>query len=129
MEIIIGEQVKDNTFAHKRIEIPDSEIDHILDVFEGKIKIRATDLQKVHNIGYNEGYTQGYTQGYLDGIGVKQVSSERPHGKWIKLRDYDFKCSLCGLSIMDEYNYCPECGADMREDADNETHDKTEGMH
>lgn len=39
---------------------------------------------------------------------------ERPQGEWIKLRDYDFKCSLCGFSIMDKYNFCPECGADMR---------------
>lgn len=40
----------------------------------------------------------------------------RPQGEWIKLRDYDFKCSVCGYSLMDKYNFCPECGADMRGD-------------
>lgn len=45
------------------------------------------------------------------------------HGEWIKqIRDYGkycitegFECSICGLELMDnDYNYCPECGADMR---------------
>ena len=25
------------------------------------------------------------------------------------------RCSECGLTIMDRYKYCPNCGADMRE--------------
>ena len=38
----------------------------------------------------------------------------RPQGEWIRLRDYDFKCSLCGESMMDEHNFCPNCGALMK---------------
>lgn len=47
------------------------------------------------------------------------------HGKWIwKLADNgwaDNICSVCGYTINDDihvhvdYNYCPNCGADMRE--------------
>lgn len=57
MEIIIGEHVKDNTFAHKRIQIPDSEIEHILDVIEFKIKTKdtASELQKAYQNGYRDG--------------------------------------------------------------------------
>jgi len=33
------------------------------------------------------------------------------------------KCSNCGqlIDIRDEYNYCPNCGADMREDTDDQS--------
>ena len=41
---------------------------------------------------------------------------KRPQGEWIELRKYDYKCSICGQSMMDKWNYCPECGADMRGD-------------
>lgn len=58
-----------------------------------------------------EAYMRGYKKGKIAGI---LKGKERPQGEWIKLRDYDFKCSLCGLSMMDKYNFCPECGADMR---------------
>ena len=39
---------------------------------------------------------------------------KRPQGEWIELRKYDYKCSICGQSMMDKWNYCPNCGADMR---------------
>lgn len=58
---------------------------------------------------------------------------ERPHGKWIKInpesRGYAefFRCSNCLSNVQlsywgkeCEYDYCPNCGADMRE-ADNDT--------
>lgn len=57
------------------------------------------------------------------------TEKERPHGKWIKInpeaRGYAefFRCSVClsnvQLSYWDkecEYEYCPNCGADMRGD-------------
>lgn len=49
---------------------------------------------------------------------------EREHGKWIwQLADNgwaDNICSVCGYTINDDihvhvdYNFCPNCGADMR---------------
>ena len=42
------------------------------------------------------------------------------HGEWIYLYEDNYKCSVCGSwwcctdSQIDEMNYCPNCGADMR---------------
>ena len=43
------------------------------------------------------------------------------HGRWIEKEKYDFgimyDCSLCEDRILDNghtWNYCPNCGADMR---------------
>lgn len=49
---------------------------------------------------------------------------ERPHGKWAKTDDdlkiSDYRCSVCGqLTDLDEpWNFCPNCGADMRKEGD-----------
>ena len=46
-----------------------------------------------------------------------QHEPERKKGKWI---DDGFVgqycCSECDYYSIDEYNFCPNCGADMRED-------------
>jgi len=51
---------------------------------------------------------------------------KRPHGEWIDLSDGwqegTFMCSSCQMEFVllegtpedNEYNFCPECGADMR---------------
>ena len=42
---------------------------------------------------------------------------ERPKGRWIRYK-YSHKlgeCSLCGEIVAIRSNYCPNCGADMRE--------------
>lgn len=48
----------------------------------------------------------------------------RPHGEWIFRSGVTcggyYKCSNCGEVERAEKNYCPNCGADMREEADNE---------
>ena len=43
------------------------------------------------------------------------------HGRWVEKEKYTFgimyDCSLCGDRILDNghsWNYCPNCGADMR---------------
>ena len=60
--------------------------------------------------------------------------TERPHGEWIEkiyteklghgyLTHHDIVCSVCGDSGEDDegipqnYKFCPNCGADMRGDA------------
>lgn len=48
------------------------------------------------------------------------LEPERPHGKWVEgLHSYfsTLDCSLCGYSKPAShyiFNYCPNCGADMR---------------
>lgn len=47
---------------------------------------------------------------------------ERPRGKWVKwnfktfgaMGDWEYKCSNCEKVYDGEYNFCPNCGADMR---------------
>jgi hypothetical protein len=52
------------------------------------------------------------------------VTPVRPKGHWIMTSDYlttaygsvDYvKCSCCGEDSLEEGNYCPNCGAEMRE--------------
>ena len=53
---------------------------------------------------------------------VYRCEPERPHGEWIKwnfktfgaLGDWEYKCSNCEKVYGGEYNFCPNCGADMR---------------
>ena len=48
----------------------------------------------------------------------------RPKGKWIPQTDFDgftyWKCSECGKVYEGKTNFCPNCGADMRKEADND---------
>ena len=55
-------------------------------------------------------------------------SVERPRGRWIPpdfVSDDFWTCSACGVEWFMEddggWNFCPNCGADMREDADHGT--------
>lgn len=53
---------------------------------------------------------------------INPVIEERPHGEWIKwnfktfgaMGDWEYKCSNCEKVYDGEYNFCPNCGADMR---------------
>ena len=67
----------------------------------------------------DSGYAQGYSDGYLKG------KEERTHGKWIEHYDTEdgftwLTCSRCMFKAYEEdYNFCPNCGADMRKEAEN----------
>ena len=59
-----------------------------------------------------------------------RILTERPHGEWIeKYYSIDvvgvshFKCSKCWKEITTNgkpYNFCPNCGADMRKEGDSD---------
>lgn len=76
-----------------------------------------------------------YIEGHIDGVLQGEKLYARPHGKWIEkiyteklghgyLTHHDIVCSVCGNSgendegIPQNYKFCPNCGADMREDND-----------
>lgn len=40
---------------------------------------------------------------------------ERNVGKWIKVGDNSYMCSVCGEVSCCNGNFCPDCGVDMRE--------------
>lgn len=45
-------------------------------------------------------------------------------GEWILTGGLDYQCSNCGMvPIFRPYNFCPNCGADMREEAKTEIAD------
>lgn len=49
---------------------------------------------------------------------------ERPHGEWIYHKEWEcdgecaFECSKCGMGTDVDYNFCPNCGADMRKEGE-----------
>ena len=55
----------------------------------------------------------------IDGL---PTIEERKKGKWIEVTDHEIpivcKCSVCEWRTKDYdwFDYCPNCGADMRED-------------
>lgn len=68
-----------------------------------------------------------YAQGIACGAAlaktyVEQLPSAQPEwkkGKWVDARDYcgEFLCSNCHeTNINNSYNYCPYCGAKMKEE-------------
>ena len=82
-------------------------------------------INKVHDLIDNApsiplpDFKAGYKQAILDG----KTNFTRPQGEWINPsenpefsnREFFYDCSICGNTQMDETNFCPNCGADMRE--------------
>ena len=80
-----------------------------------------------------EAYEQGYADGKVDGYNLagKAISSPRKKGHWVGIDDEPcevWECDVCGCVCEDwtgkpTYNFCPNCGADMRgeEDGDDNT--------
>ena len=44
------------------------------------------------------------------------ITAEPKHGRWIDAREQcgDFVCSKCEYQSRSEYNFCPNCGAEMK---------------
>lgn len=60
---------------------------------------------------------------YGDGFESARRLFERPHGEWIIIKsplsnETIVKCDKCGDEFIgndvEDYNFCPNCGADMR---------------
>lgn len=51
---------------------------------------------------------------------LKQVDSgelvKKKYGEWLDKGSLSCRCSNCGCKSDKEYDYCPNCGADMRGD-------------
>ena len=81
-------------------------------------------LDKYNSVGFGM-YTIGIQQ-TVDEAPTIDPESLRPKGRWIDRMVRDWVCSECGGLIQkvrnvdgycydDKPNYCPDCGADMRE--------------
>lgn len=71
-------------------------------------------------------YDTGYQDGLEDGL-----NDIRPQGEWIEedtelgavgIKYTWYKCNKCGWSssLVIPKNFCPNCGADMRKESDND---------
>lgn len=52
---------------------------------------------------------------------IPSAQQERKKGYWIILGGNDHKCSVCKYvfhNYLEEQNFCPNCGCDMRGDGD-----------
>lgn len=65
----------------------------------------------------------GYTSGVTEALDMAiEALSERPKGEWQKVDEQPYFrkhfdnvcCSVCHHKGMRKYNFCPNCGADMR---------------
>ena len=59
---------------------------------------------------------QAVEQAYVDKmveLAVKET--ERPKGKWIEIEidagEFIYKCTKCGMRVINPYKYCPNCGS------------------
>lgn len=48
---------------------------------------------------------------------LPSVTPQRPKGKWIEIEidagEFIYKCTKCGMRVINPYKYCPICGAEM----------------
>lgn len=50
-------------------------------------------------------------------LAIQCMKDKRPKGEWVMIRPYKYKCGICGCETSEEeglYNFCPDCGADMK---------------
>ena len=102
-----------------------------IDTNNDKAKYNISPSSVIQNMptkpDYGNAYSQGYINGYLKG---KKDQMQQKTGHWIEENDgWDgiyWSCSECGESYTfidgtpedNNYNYCPNCGAEMRKDGD-----------
>jgi len=80
-----------------------------------------TNIEKlIDNAPTVEAYTeedakQAIKDSFDSGYEMAKIKYERPQGKWITSYDTYNVCSLCDYkTVMDNYKFCPNCGADMK---------------
>lgn len=59
---------------------------------------------------------QAVEQAYVDKMVELAVEeTKRPKGKWIEIEidagEFIYKCTKCGMRVINPYKYCPNCGS------------------
>lgn len=89
--------------------------------------------ERLQNLAYDD-WNQGITTSFADACHeiieiveeqptiAPSAQPERKMGKWIDksggIENAWNYCSVCGEQAIDLYDFCPNCGADMRGDSD-----------
>lgn len=71
----------------------------------------------IHELGIND-EPHNYGEMALSKDNVPSVKSKHQTGKWCiddRYTTYKYYCSVCKLCHRAMYDFCPTCGADMRE--------------
>lgn len=80
-------------------------------------------------IDKQESFEQGRNRAYYKGLrDAKNILNEQPtanvvepkKGRWMRRDSSLFRCSECGRFSPTKENFCPTCGADMREEKEDE---------
>ena len=91
-----------------------------------------TKHDAIKHLSYKIAFAEQYDERWADNvridaleIAVRAMAEERKKGKWIDEPNCWYRCSYCkshypSIKGTMEYNFCPNCGADMRGD-ENET--------
>jgi len=89
-------------------------LNHVDCVSVEALDVAITALEEIPEYPF---YAEAYQTGYEEA----KKEFERPKGEWIvsgyidTCRGYVAKCSCCKEDTVGGGNFCPNCGADMRE--------------
>ena len=83
---------------------------HILNMIDNAPTIKTFTLEDIE-----EQYRKGLEKG------LSEWETERPQGEWEYKEIANstipgYCCSCCHIGFLNKYNFCPNCGADMRGD-------------
>ena len=85
------------------------------------VKVRHMPTVDINDNKYLEerdadAYETGYLQGHVDGYLKAEKNYATPLGEWLKIDEdwFDIKCSICGIKMVRNFNFCPNCGAKMK---------------
>lgn len=93
-------------------------------VEEMSVRIRETQEDFILDTIFP--YCQETLQRKINKAELKQIilRGSRPNGKWIEIEidagEFIYKCTKCGMRVINPYKYCPNCGAEMGGGADDE---------
>ena len=92
----------------------------------GELISRETAIQTVHDTMYqfiDDSEIMTGRDGLLLKVnkaicnGLKEIPSVENKGEWIYqqgIAPYKWRCNKCEKMFKTDFNYCPNCGADMR---------------
>ena len=125
---IFSDDAKDTVLRIIKEQPTAYDVDKVVEELKKELSLAKKEKEKCTGENHLQFYS---TKGYAGGISyaieiVKQggvsedILREAKQGKWI-LDEFTakygnpYRCSCCNIEFGDTYNYCPNCGASMKE--------------